>query len=430
MKKVISMVLVACLALSMMVMSVSAAESTENYSRGEWIKELAEAAGADVTDATMPEGKGVDVKADDEYFKYIAWGYTEGIIKGYNEEGFPFKGDKDIEIQQAMAMVTRAIEADILPAVPVSTDASYTDGMNETFINEGVAAACAMYALTGEGVEWSAAIPKAQADVVEELLNVAAGKVESPSATENTKFSMTLRAGAETGNGYVRFTVYETYAVVIEMSKQQEWLSNSLTFGGAIINIDVDGSKCGYNVRPVVETEDYVNIAFVPEKTREVHAAWMTLMDSVAVATDEAAVNGIFVSNNSEVAIGQENLVFKSEAEGLKMNDFSDLAALKVLIRDNVQLGGGYEGETGIGILVGADTQVTLDKTVATLEKDCLVWVNGMDMSESTVLSDLFADENTSSVVENLVKLIDELVGAADGQTVNVSVGVAPAVAE
>lgn len=465
MKKIISLVLVAALALSMMVMSVSATETTDNYSRGEWIKEIAEAAGADVTGATMPEGKGVDVDASNEYFEYIAWGYSEGIIKGFNEEGFPFKAEQDVEIQQAMAMVTRAIEAGVLVAVPVSTDEGSEDGMADTFVAEGVAAACALYGLTGEGVEWTAAIPKSQSEAVEEVLNVAAGKAESAAAAESIKFQLAVKSGANADAGYVKATVYETYAMVVEISKKdvdaghvtleammnnvaslgggvkshkisvetgltgdpnlQTWLSNAFDFGGATIKIDVAGKKCVYNVQAVVENDEYATIAFIPESTEATRAAWMALTANVTVTTQSKDDSYIFIDEASKLVVGEEVLEFEAGSTGLKLDNFSNIEALKKLIRDNVKMGANKIDNTNVEVVVGAGTQLAVGQSVATLDKTCTIVVDGVDMGDSSILSDLRDAESTYAMAEKLVKMIDELIGAVDGKTVEVAVSFA-----
>ena len=472
MKKIISLVLVACLAMSMMVMSVSAAPADDNYSRGEWIKEIAEAAGADVTGATMPEGKGVDVDENDPYYAYIAWGYTEGIVKGYAEEGFPFKGDQDVKVKEAMAMVTRAIAEEILPAVPVSVDT--VDAGVASYGDENVAQAAVLYGLVGADVDWSAPVAKApaasdevKADVV---LGVAAGEMASPIAQPNVKFQLAVKSGENADQGYVKATVYETYAMVIEISKKKVdaghvtleammnnvaslgggvkshkisvatglsgdpelkvWLSNCFDFGGATINIDVDGNKCVYNVQPVVDAEEYVSIAFVPEKTEDTRAAWMALTDNVTVTTQANDDSYIFIANNSELVIGEENIVFENDSEGLKLDNFSNIDALKQTIRDNIKMGTGYTDETRVGVLVGKGTQLAVGQSIATLDKDCAIIVDGeeFDMSGCTILSDLRDAESTYAMAEKLVKMINEFVGAVDGQTVDVTVSFASVV--
>lgn len=466
MKKIISLVLVAALALSMMVMSVSATGTEDNYSRGEWIKKIAVAAGADVTDATMPEGKGTDVAADDEYIKHIAWGYTEGIIKGYNEEGFPFKSEQDIVVKEAMAMLTRAIEEEVLPAVPVSTET--VDGDVASYGEENVAQAAVLYGLVDADVDWSAAIAKtasADAEVdADVVVSVAAGEMASPIAQPNVKFQLAVLSGENKNAGYVKATVYETYAMVIEISKEKvdaghvtlqammnnvaslgggvksheisvetglsgdpelkTWLSNCFDFGGATINIEVADKKCVYNVQAVIETEEYASIAFIPEKTEDTRAAWQALTANVTVTTQANDDSYIFIPPNSELVIGDENLVFENRSTGLKLDNFSNIDALKQTIRDNVKMGSGRVDGTCVSVKVGAGTKLAVGQTIATLGKDCAIIVDGdeFDMSESTILSDLRDAESTYAMAEKLVKMINEFVGAVDGQTVNVAV--------
>lgn len=470
MKKIISLVLVAALALSMMVMSVSATGTEDNYSRGEWIKKIAEAAGAVVEGAEFPEGKGEDVEEVDPYYDYIAWGYTEGIIKGYNEDGFPFKSKQAVVVKEAMAMLTRAIEEDVLPAVPVSTET--VDGDVASYGEENVAQAAVLYGLVDADVDWSAAIaktPAANAEVnADVVVSVAAGEMASPIAQPNVKFQLAVLSGENKDEGYVKATVYETYAMVIEISKKEvdaghvtlqammnnvaslgggvksheisvetglsgtpelkTWLSECFDFGGATIKINVAGKDCVYNVQAVIgaqdETMDYVSIAFIPEETEATRAAWQALTANVTVDTQDNDDSYIFINRDSQLVIGNENLVFENSSDGLRLDNFSNIDALKQLIRDNVKLGSGDENENRASVLVGAGTQLAVGQTVATLDKDCAIIVDGdeFDMSKSTILSDLRDAESTYAMAEKLVKMINEFVGTVDGQTVNVTV--------
>lgn len=435
MKKIISLVLVAALALSMMVMTVSAAETTDGVTRAEWAEEIVKAAGG--VPAGAEKADLADTAEASDAVKYLI---AEGVILGYKDGNF--KGEQVATVEEAVAMVARAVEAKVLNVAKVS-EAGEANAEASEYAQEAFAA------VANCGIEVADA---AKTELSAEL----AAKI-IPAIT--TKFYF----GVKSGEGYVTVHVNGDYEMAISVADQKVnageisleaaminvgslevsgkkshsvtvstgltgdpdlkvWLQNCWKFEGSTVNVDVDGKACVYNVQPVAQVGGDAVIVFAPADVAATRAAWQALTANVSVSSQDQDDSCIFIAPNSELAIGEENLVFENESNGLKLDGFNNIDALKQAIRDNVKMGDGYEGSEDVKVLVGAGTQLAVGQTVATLDKDCSVVVSGVEMGDCSILSDLRDAESTYAMAETLVKLVDKLVGELNGKTVDVVV--------
>lgn len=439
MKKIISLVLVACLALSMMVMSVSAAETETGVTRAEWAEEIVKAAGG--VPAGAEKADLADTADASDAVKYLI---AEGVILGYKDGNF--KGEQVATVEEAVAMVARAVEAEVLNVAQVSEAGEANEEASE-YAQEAfaVVANCGIEVIDAASAELSAELA---AEIV-------------PAIT--TKFYF----GVLSGDGYVTVHVNGDYEMAISVADQKVdagkitleatminvgslevsgkkshsisvntgltgdpdlkvWLKNCWEFAGSTVNVDVDGNACVYNVQPVVQVGGDAVIVFAPSNVAATRAAWQALTANVSVSSQDQDDSFVFISPESEIAIGEENLVFENGSNGLKLDGFGNIDALKQLIRDNVKMGNGYVDNEDVKVLVGAGTQLAVGQTVATLDKDCSIVVSGVEMGDSGILSDMRDAESTYAMAETLVKLVDKLVGELSGKTVDVVVSFGP----
>lgn len=156
-------------------------------------------------------------------------------------------------------------------------------------------------------------------------------------------------------------------------------------------------------------------------------AAWQALTSYVTTSTQEANDSYILVANGSTLQIGTELLSFET-AEDLKLDKFNDIAALKKNIQDHVTLNTEAQGLEGsqIQIELKKGTKLAVGQSVATLNKDITVTVNGISNMSSNMLSTLRnlvnSNADNRALVIAAVQMFDGLVGQMDSQTINVTI--------
>ena len=195
------------------------------------------------------------------------------------------------------------------------------------------------------------------------------------------------------------------------------WLANCYGFGSATVNATIGGKGCTYafagNSGVITATTD----------TEAARAAWKTLTSHITANTHEDD-SFILVKNGSTLQIGSELLCFEENADDLKLNNFSEMAALIQNVQDHVKLETANDSKD-IEIVLKAGTQLAVGSSIATLEDNVTITITGVEMPEN-FLSSLRAAVNKGTDAKVLimaaVQMFDQLVGQIDGETITVNI--------
>lgn len=197
-----------------------------------------------------------------------------------------------------------------------------------------------------------------------------------------------------------------------------EWLRNCYyNFGSATVNATIGGKACTYdfagNNGVITATTD----------TEAARAAWKELTSHITANTHEDD-SFILVKNGSTLQIGSELLCFEENADDLKLNNFSEMAALIQNVQDHVKLETANDSKD-IEIVLKAGTQLAVGSSIATLEDNVTITITGVEMPEN-FLSSLRAAVNKGTDAKVLimaaVQMFDQLVGQIDGETITVNI--------
>lgn len=195
------------------------------------------------------------------------------------------------------------------------------------------------------------------------------------------------------------------------------WLPNCYKFGSATVNATIGGKTCTYafagNSGVITATAD----------TEAARAAWKELTSHITAGTHEDD-SFILVKNGSTLQIGSELLCFEENVDDLKLNNFSEMAALIQNVQDHVKLETANDNK-GIEIVLKAGTQLAVGSSIATLKEDATITITGVTMPEN-FLSSLRAAVNEGADAKVLimaaVQMFDQLVGQIDGKTITVNI--------
>lgn len=196
-----------------------------------------------------------------------------------------------------------------------------------------------------------------------------------------------------------------------------QWLPNCYKFGRATVNATIGGKACTYafagNSGVITATAD----------TEAARAAWKELTSHITAGAHEDD-SFILVKNGSTLQIGSELLCFEENADDLKLNNFSEMAALIQNVKDHVKLETVNDNED-IKIVLKAGTQLAVGSSIATLEDNVTITITGVEMPEN-FLSSLRAAVNKGTDAKVLimaaVQMFDQLVGQIDGETITVNI--------
>lgn len=195
------------------------------------------------------------------------------------------------------------------------------------------------------------------------------------------------------------------------------WLPNCYKFGSATVNATIGGKTCTYafagNSGVITATTD----------TEAARAAWKELTSHITAGTHEDD-SFILVKNGSTLQIGSELLCFEENVDDLKLNNFSEMAALIQNVQDHVKLETANDNK-GIEIVLKAGTQLAVGSSIATLKEDATITITGVTMPDG-FLSSLRAAVNEGADAKVLimaaVQMFDQLVGQIDGKTITVNI--------
>lgn len=195
-----------------------------------------------------------------------------------------------------------------------------------------------------------------------------------------------------------------------------QWLENCYKFGSATVNATIDGKECTYafagNSGVITATTD----------TEAARAAWKELTSHITADTHEDD-SFILVKNGSTLQIGSELLCFEENVDDLKLDNFSEMAALIQNVKKHVKLVDATNNE-GIKIVLKAGTQLAVGSSIAELKKDATITITGIEMDG--FLSGLKETVNKVTDAKLLimaaVRMFDDLVGQIDGETITVNI--------
>lgn len=195
------------------------------------------------------------------------------------------------------------------------------------------------------------------------------------------------------------------------------WLKNCYGFESATVNATIGGKACTYdfagNNGVITATTD----------TEAARAAWKELTSHITANTHEDD-SFILVKNGSTLQIGSELLCFEENVDDLKLDNFSEMAALIQNVQKHVKLETANDSKD-IEIVLKAGTQLAVGSSIATLKEDATITITGIKMPEN-FLSSLRAAVNEGTDAKVLimaaVQMFDQLVGQIDGKTITVNI--------
>ena len=195
------------------------------------------------------------------------------------------------------------------------------------------------------------------------------------------------------------------------------WLPNCYKFGSATVNATIGSKACTY---AFAGNSGVITAAADTEAAR---AAWKELTSHITAGTHEDD-SFILVKNGSTLQIGNELLCFEENADDLKLDNFSEMAALIQNVQDHVKLEKANDSKD-IEIVLKAGTQLAVGSSIATLEDNVTITITGVEMPEN-FLSSLRAAVNKGTDAKVLimaaVQMFDQLVGQIDGETITVNI--------
>lgn len=196
-----------------------------------------------------------------------------------------------------------------------------------------------------------------------------------------------------------------------------QWLENCYDFESATVNATIGGKECTYafagNSGVITATAD----------TEAARAAWKALTSHITAGAHEDD-SFILVKNGSTLQIGSELLCFEENVGDLKLNNFSEMAALIQNVQNHVKLEKVNDNKD-IEIVLKAGTQLAVGSSIATLNEDATITITGVTMPEN-FLSSLRAavkeGADAKVLIMAAVQMFDQLVGQVDGKTITVNI--------
>ena len=202
--------------------------------------------------------------------------------------------------------------------------------------------------------------------------------------------------------------------VKVDLSK---FLTNCYAFERATVNATIGGKACTYafagNRGVITATTD----------TEAARAAWKELTSNITADTHKDD-SFILVKNGSTLQIGSELLCFEENADDLKLDNFSEMAALIQNVQKHVKLET-VNGSKDIKIVLKTGTQLAVGSSIATLNEDATVTITGIEMPEnflSSLRDAVNEGANAKELIMAAVQMFDQLVDQIDGKTITVNI--------
>lgn len=195
-----------------------------------------------------------------------------------------------------------------------------------------------------------------------------------------------------------------------------QWLRNCYNFGSATVNATIGGKACTYdfagNNGVITATTD----------TEAARAAWKALTSHITAGAHEDD-SFILVKNGSTLQIGSELLCFEENVGDLKLNNFSEMAALIQNVQNHVKLEKVNDNKD-IEIVLKAGTQLAVGSSIATLNEDATITITGIEMDGflSGLRDAVKEGTNAKALIMAAVQMFDGLVGQINGKTITVNI--------
>lgn len=195
------------------------------------------------------------------------------------------------------------------------------------------------------------------------------------------------------------------------------WLENCYGFESATVNATIGGKECTYafagNSSVITATTD----------TEAARAAWKELTSHITAGAHKDD-SFILVKNGSTLQIGSELLCFEESVDDLKLDNFSEMAALIQNVQNHVKLETANDSKD-IEIVLKAGTQLAVGSSIATLKEDATITITGVAMPEnflSSLRDAVNEGANAKELIMEAVQMFDQLVGQIDGETITVNI--------
>lgn len=245
-------------------------------------------------------------------------------------------------------------------------------------------------------------------------LPAAGSKVDASGVTVEAKMKNVESLGVDGERSHSVTVNTGIQNVKVDLSS---WLPNCYKFESATVNATIGGKACTYafagNSGVITATAD----------TEAARAAWKELTSYITAGTHEDD-SFILVKNGSTLQIGSELLCFEENVDDLKLDNFSEMAALIQNVQKHVKLETANDSKD-IEIVLKAGTQLAVGSSIATLKEDATITITGIKMPEN-FLSSLRAAVNEGTDAKVLimaaVQMFDQLVGQIDGKTITVNI--------
>ena len=195
------------------------------------------------------------------------------------------------------------------------------------------------------------------------------------------------------------------------------WLPNCYNRFGSTVNATIGGKACTYdfagNNGVITATTD----------TEAARAAWKELTSNITADTHKDD-SFILVKNGSTLQIGSELLCFEENVDDLKLDNFSEMAALIQNVQDHVKLETANDSKD-IEIVLKAGTQLAVGSSIATLKEDATITITGVAMPEnflSGLRETVKKGTDAKVLIMAAVQMFDQLVGQINGKTITVNI--------
>lgn len=199
-------------------------------------------------------------------------------------------------------------------------------------------------------------------------------------------------------------------------------LANVFEFETATVNVNIDGKELSYVLKGSKDAEGNAIIT-ATTNVKDARAAWKELTSHVEPDTDKDD-SKVIIGNGSYAVIGGEMISFEEDYNGhLVLDNFSELSALRGEIKKAVKLTEAPAEAAAIELFVKAETALHVSSSKAVLKDDCTIKVSNVENLPNNILTTIQgASDSNTALVKALVDLVDDIVGAVDGQTVDVDI--------
>lgn len=231
-----------------------------------------------------------------------------------------------------------------------------------------------------------------------------------------------LDAGAKVNASNVSATVimqnvdslkadYKKHSISVSTGLQEtdttlsNWLGNVYNFGGATVNVNINGKKTAYEIGAYAAGE----IVGTTDEAAT-RAAWQELTSHIGTTTQATDDSKIVVANGSFIHIGNKVLHFETAGD-LTIDNLGNMSGIQSAVRTALKLSD--TTENGVKFYAAAGTQLAVGQSIATLEDPAVITIDGITLSDE-ILTTMQNADTTYALVSSLMNLVNEIVGKVD----------------